>query len=129
VASRQHREARRMTGDSDIAHELRVIARLMVETKAPVIFEEQDAAKLRKAADELEDLRAAMDQSAKLAYSAVRAEPRNPRADRSPAHRCPSVRRRLLLANCCRRDQSARREMKLRQLAIIEDQSALNGQG
>jgi hypothetical protein len=45
------------------SHELRVIARLMVE-KAPVIFEAQDAAKLRKAAGELEDMRAIMDQSA-----------------------------------------------------------------
>jgi hypothetical protein len=36
----------------DLAYQLRVLARLMVETKAPAIFEEQDAAKLRKAADE-----------------------------------------------------------------------------
>ena len=42
----------------DLAHELRVIAHLM-ETKAPVTFREQDAAQLRKAADELESLRAA----------------------------------------------------------------------
>ena len=63
-----------MTGDSDIAHELRVIARLMVETKAPVIFEAQDAAKLRKAATELEDMRATLDKSAKFALLAVHAE-------------------------------------------------------
>jgi hypothetical protein len=31
----------------DLAHELRVIARLM-ETKAPITFKEQDAAQLRK---------------------------------------------------------------------------------
>jgi hypothetical protein len=46
----------------------------MVETKAPIIFEEQDAEKLRKAADELEDLYDTLDKSAKLAYSAVLAE-------------------------------------------------------
>jgi hypothetical protein len=63
-----------MTSEGDIAHELRVIARLMVETKAPVIFEAQDAAKLRKAADELEHLRAALGQCSKLALSAVHAE-------------------------------------------------------
>jgi hypothetical protein len=45
-----------------------------MENKAPVTYREQDAANLRKAADELEDMRAIMDQSAKLAYSAVRAE-------------------------------------------------------
>jgi hypothetical protein len=50
----------------DIALELRTIARLM-ENKAPVTFREQDAATLRKAAAELEDMRAVMDQSAKLA--------------------------------------------------------------
>jgi hypothetical protein len=59
---------------TDIILELRTLARLMVETKAPAIFEEQDAAILRKAADELEDMRAIMDRSVKLAYSAVRAE-------------------------------------------------------
>jgi hypothetical protein len=63
-----------MTSESDIAHELRTLARLMVETKAPVIFEAQDAAKLRKAADEFENLYAALDQCSRLAYSAVRAE-------------------------------------------------------
>ena len=63
-----------MSNESDLAHESRVIARLMVEPKAPVIFEERDAAKLRKAADELESLYAALDQCSRLAYSAVRAE-------------------------------------------------------
>jgi hypothetical protein len=39
----------------DLAHELRVIARLM-ETKVPVTFRERDAAQLRKAAAEIERL-------------------------------------------------------------------------
>jgi hypothetical protein len=68
------RAALKGTPMTDIILELRTLARLM-ENKAPVTFRAEDAAKLRKAADELEDLRAAMDQSAKLAYSAVRAEP------------------------------------------------------
>jgi hypothetical protein len=59
---------------TDIVLELRPLARLMVETKAPVSFEAQDAAKLRKAADEIESLYAALGQCSKLAYSAVRAE-------------------------------------------------------
>jgi hypothetical protein len=57
----------------ELAHELRVIARLM-ENKAPVTFREQDAAHLRKAAAELEDMRAILDKSAKLALTAVHAE-------------------------------------------------------
>ena len=43
----------------DLAHELRVMARLM-ETKASITWREQDAAQLRKAADEIERLRAAL---------------------------------------------------------------------
>jgi hypothetical protein len=43
----------------DLAHELRVIARL-IETKAPASFGEQDATHLRKAACELERLRAVL---------------------------------------------------------------------
>jgi hypothetical protein len=58
----------------DIAHELRVIARLMENRKTRIDFGEQDAAQLRKAATELEDMRATLDKSAKLALLAVHAE-------------------------------------------------------
>jgi predicted nucleic acid-binding Zn-ribbon protein len=43
----------------DLAHELRVLARLM-ENKAPVRFREQDADHLRKAAAEIERLNKAV---------------------------------------------------------------------
>jgi hypothetical protein len=62
-----------MTDKPDIVLELRTLARL-IETKATVTFGEQDAAHLRKAANEIDDLRAALGQCSKLAYSAVRAE-------------------------------------------------------
>ena len=43
----------------DCVLELRTLARL-IETNTPVVWREQDAAQLRKAADELESLRAAL---------------------------------------------------------------------
>jgi hypothetical protein len=43
----------------ELAHELRVLARLM-ENKAPVTFTEQDAAHPREAADEIDRSRAAL---------------------------------------------------------------------
>jgi hypothetical protein len=58
---------------NDIVLELRTLAHL-IETKATVSPKEQDAAQLRKAADELEDMRATLDKSAKLALAAVHAE-------------------------------------------------------
>ena len=43
----------------DLAYKLCLLARLM-ENKAPVTFQEQDAAQLRKAADEIAHLRSAL---------------------------------------------------------------------
>ena len=44
----------------DLAHDLRVIARLMENRKTRIDFGEQDAAILRKAAEAIETLRAAL---------------------------------------------------------------------
>jgi hypothetical protein len=49
-----------MTSESEIAHDLRVIARLMENRKTRIDFGEQDAAVLRKAAEAIERLRAAL---------------------------------------------------------------------
>jgi hypothetical protein len=71
-----------MSSESDLAHKLRVIARLMAETKAPVIFEEQDAAKLRKAADELENL---LCRSGSMFEASTLSRPRRARGDHGRA--------------------------------------------
>jgi hypothetical protein len=63
-----------MTSESDIVLELRTMARLIETKKASITFNEQDAAHLRQAADELEDMHVTLDKSAKLALLAVRAE-------------------------------------------------------
>jgi hypothetical protein len=63
-----------MTSESDIVLELRTMARLIETKKASITFNEQDAAHLRKAAGELEDMRATLDKGAKLALTAVHAE-------------------------------------------------------
>ena len=44
----------------DLAHELRVLARLMENKKTWIDFGEQDAAVLRKAAEQIETLRAVL---------------------------------------------------------------------
>jgi hypothetical protein len=63
-----------MTSESDIVLELRTMARLIETKKASITFNEQDAAHLRKAAGELEVMRATLDKGAKLALTAVHAE-------------------------------------------------------
>jgi hypothetical protein len=47
-----------MTSESDIVLELRTLARLIETKSGSVTFNEQDAAHLRQAADELEDMHA-----------------------------------------------------------------------
>jgi hypothetical protein len=46
-----------MTGERDLAHELRVLARLMEHKKSAVTFGAHDAAHLREAAETIEGLR------------------------------------------------------------------------
>jgi hypothetical protein len=55
--------AHRMTSESDIVLELRTMARLIETKKASITFNEQDAAHLRQAADELEDMHVTLDKT------------------------------------------------------------------
>jgi hypothetical protein len=52
-----------MTSESDIILELRTLARLIETKKASITFNEQDAAHLRQAADELEDMHVTLDKT------------------------------------------------------------------
>jgi hypothetical protein len=71
-----HDQSERNGISDDLAHELRVIARLM-ETKAPVKFKEPDAAQLRKAAAEIESLRQAVRAEREAILEVIEAERAN----------------------------------------------------